>query len=67
MNLSYNDPQRAKERANAVDPERGKILFFLHVIENQLPNEFKEVQKIAQQIIDRYENLQHFYSVAGGW
>lgn len=76
MKITYNNPERCKERENVVPPtiEEMKDLIgvlnqHLFLLENQgiFMEDIEKLSKVYQRHIDHYSNLQHFYDVVGGW
>ena len=73
--LIYNDPNRAKERQEAKAPTHEEIIEAVDIFNKliKFTDKYKSVQlfreeiALLQSILDHYQNLQHFYDVAGGW
>ena len=67
MALTYNDPNRTKERQNSerlTDDEMNVLIAHLN---NIMPSYGYVITERLQRLIDYHQNLQHFYDVAGGW
>lgn len=67
MKITYNSPERAKERAEVVplsDEETETLIRHLNSI---LPQYGAIISDNLQRLLDHHANLQHFYDNAGGW
>lgn len=65
--LTYNNPERAKERAENEAPQEFEIKSALKVVDDLLPDNFTSTREVLQRIIWDYENLKYFYTVVGGY
>lgn len=64
--LTYNSPERAKERAECVPPTTSEIQYVVQRLSNDYKGQYEPLFTI-QRILDDYANLIHFRDVSGGW
>lgn len=74
--LTYNNPERAKERANVVPPsieEMGIAIYCLNSfigfasVFAEDESDKERTYNLFQRLLDDYENKLHFYNVNKGW
>lgn len=64
--LTYNSPERAKERAEVVPLTMDEIETLVLTLDKFTPySQFPT--ELLQRLLDDYANLKHFHSVANGW
>jgi hypothetical protein len=67
MKLTYNNPERAKERAQNIPLTPEEMAEMLWMINKTFINYVTFPTEHLQNVLDRLENLEHFHSVANGW
>lgn len=65
--LTYNNPERAKERAEVVPPTDLEMAYIVQTINHFVPKELIQTRGDIQRLLDDYENKLHFYNLNKGW